>query len=134
MAVEAVDIMRDKRALNHMDPDTKAVHLRLEAWGVWAHSHEVQAWPEMSVIGRMMKYGTLEAAHHTRAPISMPDEIAAVDAAVARLGDIDKRAIIAYYTHWEAVEATAKRTGMRVRQLYNVLRRARWRLSGMLDV
>lgn len=124
--------MRDKRTMNHMDGDTKLVHLRLEAWGEWAKQHESIGYPAITPIGRMMEYGPMGAAQEGRPPVSMPDEIAATDAAVARLGAIDRKAVTEYYTRWEAAEVIARRCGLRVRQFQSVLRRARWRLLGML--
>jgi DNA-directed RNA polymerase specialized sigma24 family protein len=74
------------------------------------------------------KLGIPQEANFRGEP-EIPDDVAKIDSAIARLCEIDKRAIIAYYTHWEAMETIAKRCGMRVRQFQNVLRRARWRLT-----
>ena len=122
--------MRDPRAMNHMDPETTAVHLLLEAWGKWAKQPGIMGYPTSSPTEKAARYGKLgipQETNYKREP-EMPDDIALIDAAVGRLGDIDKRAIKAYYTHWEPKEVLARKCGMRVRQFQNVLRRARWRI------
>lgn len=122
----------DKRVMNHMDPETKAVHLRLEAWAEWSKDAEVRPFPSITLLGRVIEQGISGAGQQGRPPVSMPDPIARVDAAVGRLGDIDKRAIMIYYRRWEPIEVMARRMKMRPRQFQNVLRRARWRLQGYL--
>lgn len=122
----------DGRALSRMEPHSREVHLRLEAWGRWAHEGN-GAWPSITPIGRMMEYGPLGAAQPGKPPITMPEEIAVTDAAVARLCVIDRRAIVAYYTREEPIEACAKRIRMSVRHFQRVLWRARHRLAGHLQ-
>jgi hypothetical protein len=123
-------VMRDPRHLNHMDPDTKAMHLLLEAWGKWAKGPGIAGYPRCSPTERAARYGKLgipQESNYKGEP-EIPENIARVDAAIARLGEIDRRAIVSYYTHWEPVESLARKCSMRIRQFQNVLRRARWRL------
>lgn len=124
---------RDPRYLNHMDPETKRVHVRLEEWGKWARDAEIRPWPRRTLLGRVMDQGPSGAGESGRPPISMPNAIALVDAAVSRLGDIDRRVVQTYYLRWEPPEVMARRVGMRLRQFQSVLRRARWRIGGYLD-
>lgn len=112
-----------------MEADTKLVHALLEAWGRWAKDVDSRGWPPMTLLSRMIEFGPQGASQQGKPPISMPDEIARVDAAVGRLCEIDKRAVIAYYTRWEPMEVLAKRLHMRERQVRRVLDRARWRLA-----
>jgi hypothetical protein len=63
----------------------------------------------------------------------MPDHVAVVDAAVSKLGDIDRRVVKSYYLKWEPVTVMARHHHMRVLQFQRVLRRARWRIMGYLD-
>lgn len=128
---EVFETERDKRTMNHMDPETKSVHLRLEVWGRWAHE-EVRAWPRITLLGRVIEQGVSGAGQQGRPPVSMPDEIARTDAAVARLGEIDRKVIRAYYLREVSKEDAARQVRMRVRQFQNVLRRARWRIGGFL--
>lgn len=128
------DVTRDKRRMNHMDPETRVVHSRLEAWGAWAKDAEVRAWPASTLLARMIDQQAAGAAQGSKPPISMPDQIAATDAAVCKLNAIDKRAVQIYYLKWQPVESLARMMHMRPRQYQNVLRRARWRLALWLDV
>ncbi len=121
-------VERDGRAMNRMDPETKIVHAKLEAWGSWAREAHLRAYPPSTLLGRMIEFGAQGSSQQGRPPVSMPDEIAHVDAAVAKLGDIDRRAVLAYYTYWDAPEICAKRARLSLRQFQNVLRRARWRI------
>jgi hypothetical protein len=59
--------------------------------------------------------------------------VAAIDAAICKLGDIDRGVVRTYYLHWEPVSTMARRHHMRVLQFQRVLRRARWRIMGYLD-
>lgn len=126
---------RDPRAMNRMDPETKIAHARLEEWGRWAKDAEARAWPSVTLLARVMEQGTSAAGQSGKPPIAMPDHVAAVDAAVCRLGDVDRKAIRLYYLRWEPAEVLARRMerGMRARQFLNVVSRARWRISVMLD-
>lgn len=132
MMDEPVQPERDSRCMNHMDPETKLVHARLEAWGRWSRDAEVRPFPRVTLLGRVIEQGASGASQAGRPPIDMPDDIARVDAAVARLGAIDKRVVQTYYLRWEPIEVMARRNKMRVRQFQNVLRRARWRIGGYL--
>ena len=127
--------MTRSRAMNRMDEETKLVHLRLEEWAKWARDPGIAGFPHQSITEKAAKYGKLgipQEPLHKPEPM-MPESVAVVDAAVSRLGEIDRRVIRAYYLHWEPVEVMARRCGMRVRQFQNVLRRARWRIGGFLD-
>jgi hypothetical protein len=125
---------RDLRRVNHMDPETRIVHARLEAWGAWAKDAEVRAWPSITLLGRMIDQQACGAAQSGRPPISMPDEVAKTDAAVCKLNAIDKQAVQLYYIKWAPIEVHARKMQMRPRQFQNVLRRARWRLSLFLNL
>jgi DNA-directed RNA polymerase specialized sigma24 family protein len=132
-AVAAEIPSRDMRRVNHMDPETKIVHSKLEAWGAWAKDAELRAWPASTILARMIDQQATGAAQSGRPPIAMPDEIAAVDAAVCKLGVIDKRAVQLYYIRWQSIEVLAGMMRMRPRQFQNVLRRARWRLAAYMN-
>jgi len=117
------------RTSNRMDQESRAIHDLLEQWGKWALDSTLRAYPPITLLGRMIKYGPRGAAESGPPPVAMPSHIAAVDAAVAKLGEIDRKAIKAYYTREQPTEACAKDCHMRVRQFQNVLRRARWRVA-----
>lgn len=122
--------MRDARTMNHMDPETKLVHARLEEWGKWAKDiADSNGLPPITVIGRMMEYGPLGAAQAGRPPVSLPDRVAAIDGAVARLCEIDRRGIKEYYLKWQPIEVSARHLSKSVRQFQTILKRARWRIA-----
>lgn len=132
MAAVAEVLVRDVRA-NRMDADTKLVHARLEEWGKWAKGGEAHAWPSITYLGRWIEQGIDGAIQQGRPPVSMPQPVAVIDAAVSRLGAVDRAVIQTYYLRWEPIEIMARRHRMRVRQFQNVLRRARWRILGFID-
>ena len=76
-----------------MDPDTKMMHLLLETWGKWAKDSGIQGYPRCSSTERAARYGKLgipQESNYKGEP-EIPEQIAVLDAAIARLGDIDKR-------------------------------------------
>ena len=135
-AAEVVTMqIRSPRTMNHMDPDTKEVHARLEEWARWAKDLGIAGYPRQSLTEKAATYGKLgipqEPLH--KPEVVMPDRVAVVDAAICRLGDIDRSVVRAYYLNWEPTSTIARRLKMRERQFQNVLRRARWRIVGFLD-
>jgi hypothetical protein len=134
---EVIVYERDRRAMNHMDPDTKLVHARLEEWSRWAKDTGIAGYPHQSITEKAAKYGKLgipQESLHKPEP-TMPDHVARVDAAICRLGDVDRKALRLYYLSWDVAENLARRMdrSMRWRQFLNVVRRARWRVAGSLD-
>jgi hypothetical protein len=123
----------DKRVMNNMDPDTKAVHLRLEAWGAWSRNSQPREYPAATVLARVIEQGPMGAAHSGQRLVDlMPQEVARTERAVLRLGQIDRKVVMAYYLDWAPVEMLAPRCRMRKREFENVLKRARWRISGFI--
>lgn len=137
VACEAYVTERDRRSMNHMDPDTKIVHARLEEWAKWAKDMGIAGYPRQSVTEKAAQYGKLGIPQESnyRSEPMMPDHVARVDAAICRLGEIDKKAIRLYYLSWDVAENLARRMdrSMRRAQFLNVVRRARWRIASYLD-
>lgn len=129
----AAVMTRDMRGLNAMDEDTKRVHLRLEEWANAVGSDQLNGWPKVTMLGRLIEQGPMGASQQGKPPVSISDAVAIVDAAVARLGEVDRKVIRSYYLHCDSTEVNARRVNMRVMQFNNVLKRARWRLIGYLD-
>lgn len=128
-------VERDRRTMNHMDAETKIVHARLEEWSRWAKDVGIAGYPRQSLTEKAAQYGKLgipQESNYKGEPM-MPDHVAVVDSAIARLGDIDRRVVRTFYLHWEPTEVMARRCSMRKRQFESVLRRARWRICGFLD-
>lgn len=108
------------------------IHLRLEAWGEWSKNNpELREYPEISLMGKIEDYGPDGAvASGSHPSVSMPEPVEITERAVMRLGEIDRKVIKAYYLGWAPVELLARRCHMRVKEFENVLKRARWRVSG----
>jgi hypothetical protein len=137
MAAVAEVVMgeRDRRAMNHMDPDTKLVHARLEEWARWAKEIGIAGYPKQSPTEKAALYGALGLPQEplNKPEPLMPDHVAVIDAAICKLGEIDRAVVKTYYLNWTAVEVMARKHKMRVLQFQRVLRRARWRVMGYLD-
>jgi hypothetical protein len=115
-----------------MDPETRVVHGLLEAWGKTC-GDRFKPWPSRTLLGKIIDYGARGAAQASHAVDTIPDEVANVDAAVSRLGQIDKKVIVAYYTRYDPPEIVARKLHMRYRMFQAVLRRARWRIGGYIS-
>lgn len=122
---------RDRRAMNHMDPETRAVHSRLEQWARWARDRAIEAFPSRTVLGRVIDEGPAAGSPSGGAP-EWPAEVAEVERAVLSLGEIDRNVVRQYYLKWGPPEAHARAVHMSVAQFRRVLKRARWRLWGRL--
>jgi hypothetical protein len=124
-----------RKAMNHMDPETKLVHARLEEWAKWAKDSGIAGYPRQSLTEKAAQYGKLGIPQESnyRSEPMMPDHVALIDAAICRLGDLDRRVIKAYYLRWQAVAVMAWNLRMRERKFQHILQRARWRIMGYLD-
>ena len=126
---------RDGRVMNHMAPELKTTHARLERWGCWARTAGVRAWPQVTLLGRIIALGPEGACIPSSAVrTAIPDDISEVDAAVARLREIDKAVIRTYYLDWAPVEVMARHRRMSTARFHVSLRRARWRVHDYLLV
>lgn len=128
-----VKVERDARTMNNMDPETKAVHIRLEQWGLETRD-SLNGYPPVTLLGRLMEQGPMGAGQQGRPPVALSEAAAHVDACVGKLCQIDQQALRLYYHSQIPRELLAKRLHMRVRQAQNVLRRARWRVQAHLAV
>lgn len=118
-----------KRSLNHMAPDVKLVHIRLEVWGRWAKDRAPGDWPERTILARLMEEGP-GAGQITSKVVEIPEGIAETDWAVAHLKNPERLVIKTFYTQWSPVEVMCRKTRLRPRQFKAVLQRARWQLVG----
>lgn len=131
-----VQVSRDRRTMNNMDSETKAIHIRLEEWGIWARDKGIRGYPSESPMEKAVLYGKLGIPQESnfRAEPEIPDRVAHIDVCVARCCQIDQRALKAYYEYHISMYELARNMSMRERQAQNVLRRARWRVSAHLAV
>lgn len=138
MAAVMSDVVEEngrRKSMNHMDPETKEIHLRLEEWARWAKDSGIAGYPRQSLTEKAATYGKLgipQEPLHKLEPM-MPDRVALIDAAICRLGDLDRQVVKAYYLRWEAMSVMAWRLRMRERKFQHILQRARWRIMGYLD-
>lgn len=116
---------RDPRAINRLDPEIVPTHYRLEAWAKMARADPGVGWKRCSPIA---SFSTGRGQSGAPTYIDADDEV--TDAAVAHLGDIDRRVIWAYYVDWYKARLGEwwRLTGMKEKPAKNVLNRARWRI------
>ena len=118
--------------MNHMDPETKLTHARLEKWGRETRDRAENGFPAMTLLGRVIEQGP--GAGQPGRPISdLSPESAKVDACVARLWKRAQRCVRHYYCHWEPVEVMARKESVSVSQFKEILRRARWLIGSWLE-
>lgn len=122
---------RSRRAMNNMDADTKAVHIRLDEWSVWVkRALTVLGYPSESYYH---KWAALKIAPNPGFEAEMPDRPANVDKAVAGLGELDKSVIWRYYCQFRPARIWHELRGIDSQSTFDrVLKRARWRTSGFL--
>lgn len=113
------------------DTRDELVNLRLEGWARWSKLDAVRAWPRRTVLGRVIDQGW--AAGEAGGAREMPEDVAQVDSAIAKLGAIDRKVLVTFYTEWEPVNVMARRCRMREQQFRNVLKRAKWRVRLYLE-
>jgi DNA-directed RNA polymerase specialized sigma24 family protein len=114
-----------------MSGETLAVNARLEEWAKW-YLGKVRIGHVACNLGPVIHYGVRGTRGVDEQEV--PPHVVAVERAVCKLGEIDRRVIFAFYDrHEQSAEDLARRAGMRVSQFRNVLRRARWRIGGYLD-
>jgi len=129
----AVVVERDRRTMNNMDGETRALHIRLEQWGRETRE-SLHGYPALTLLGRLIEQGANGAAQTGRPPVSLSESAARADSCVAKLCQTDQKALRLYYQQEMAMETLASRLSMRTRQAQNVLRRARWRFGAHLAV
>lgn len=128
-----VSVQRDRRTMNHMDPETKAIHIRLEQWGAETREN-LSGYPPITLLGRLIEQGPMGASQTGKPPVSLSEPAARIDCCVGKLCQIDQRVLKFYYQAQISRDVLARKMSMRERQAQNVLRRARWRVAAHLAV
>lgn len=101
-------------AQRRLDDLLKPVDNRLHEWGVWARkSGVVLGWPSRTTLGRVIEEGYTGAAYGAQ-PVSMPPEIAEVDAAVATIPGRRHAVLLISYVYCPALPAEYQRRQLRV--------------------
>lgn len=109
------------------------VDVAMEAWVRWARN-VFPGWPNVSLLGRIIKYGVRGAAQLSGIQIEEVDELCElVDRALMRLTERERECIIEHYRRWETYEVSAKRIGISQESFRNAIHRARRRISDFLE-
>lgn len=124
--------MSDPRSMNHMDPETKRVHLRIEEWAAWAKDGAIGPGQVRSPAGRLLEQKVAAGAQGAGVG-EMPEQVAKVDAAICKLSEGERSVIRQYYLRWAAVEVMARHLRMRVGEFNVILRRARWKIGHLIE-
>ena len=98
-----------------LSKDLVVVDERLMVWGKWARNDDYGVgWPALTILGRVIEQGADGATQQGRPPISIPEPIAEVDAAVGRLNS-DRRAVVfVRYVHFPSLAAEHQRSKIRM--------------------
>lgn len=126
-----VEPERSKRELSHMDGQTKLIHARLEEWARHVNRPDgPQGYPSESY---NEKWARLEIAPEPGHEPMLPERVANVDAAVARLCTVDRAVIERKYRFWRPTDLWKGIPGIKNKAKFDtVLKRARWRVDGHL--
>lgn len=122
---------RDPRPMNSMTPETRYAHGFLLRWGEWSRDIGVRAWPEKTLLKRMMEAGPegalIQGGH---VPIADPSgEVLAVESIVKRMGAIDQLVLrVEYVEPWAMRDTKARVAHMKPSKFERTLRRARERV------
>lgn len=122
----AVDIMRERlmRTGGKSETVESMADARLDAWAEWSRGNGLHVgWPRATVLARLIEQHTA-AAQQGAPPVAMPDDIAAVDAVVARLSDLMRGVILAHYLTFAPSEVKARSLHLSRAHFWRLLRRA----------
>lgn len=119
-----VDQSRDRRGLNHMDPETRLTHARLERWGKETRERYSDGFPAITLLGRVIEQGP-GASHQGKPTADISESSQQVDACVARLWKRAQSCTRRYYQQWEPIEVMAGKEGVGLTQFREILRRSR---------
>lgn len=108
------------------------VDAMLEQWAKWGKAGLPVGWPQMTMLARVIEQGFTGASQQGPLP-EMSEAVEAVERAVLRLQNIDRRVIVKHYTFWQPIEVSARYCHMSPGRFRTVLHRARRRISDYLE-
>jgi hypothetical protein len=112
---------------NAMHGQTKAVDIVLAEWGRWMRNADrVLGWQTCNVLGKVRVEG-LDGAAQATSPTEIPDGIMLVDAAIAKLGQIRQKVLMAVYIEFPNDAAEVQRRRMK-RKFHITISKHRWDL------
>jgi hypothetical protein len=126
---------RDRRAVNRLNPELQDTHNALVNWArEKGEDRTGTEWHRKTLLGRVIEFGPDGLAHGTSGPTAVSEDYMATDAAVAHLGEIDRRIIWAYYVDWHKARDGSwwRLARMSEKKAGHVLNRARWRVKGYI--
>jgi hypothetical protein len=109
--------------------DLREADLRLRAWADWARSGRMNiGWPRLSMTARMVEWNRvgIRPDGGLPPPTIIPDEIAAIDALVAKLPEPQRNVIVIHYTYDDPREVKIRRAKIKRDQYRRYLDYARW--------
>lgn len=112
-------------------PELKEVDIALRSWADWALSSRVHiGWPRVSMTGRMVEWHRIGIRPERMAPlpVHIPDQVARVDALVAKLPDQQRLVLMTHYMRDEPIEVKIRATRMRAGTYRRYLDFGRWSL------
>ncbi len=116
-------VMREREKL---DVDTM-----LEAWARWGKS-ALPGWPPKTLLAKVIECGFTGAAQGAPLP-EMDEAVQAVERAVLRLTEAERRVLTKHYVAWEPGIASARELGITYDSFRQILKRARSRVADYLD-
>lgn len=112
--------------------DMAHIDALLEQWARWGKSGAALGWPPRTVLAKVIEQGFAGAAQPGPMP-EMDEAVQAVERAVLRLQEIDRKVVVKHYTYWQPVEVSARYCKMSPGRFRTVLHRARRRISDYLE-
>lgn len=118
----------------HLEGKTAAVDAALEAWARWARSALSEiGWPHHTILARVIESGVTGAAQRGGHPVERDSICEAVERAMLRLPDKEKRVLVRWYMHWEPLAVSAETMGITDNQFRVVLHRARRSVADYIE-
>jgi len=116
----------------NLSPDLAYAEYLIERWAQWGKGQVPGAWPSITLLGRVIEQGFTGASQAGPLP-EMASEVAAVEVAVLRLRDDERKVIVKHYVYWQPREVSARYCRMNTDQFDRVLHRARRRIADMVN-
>ena len=109
------------------------VDTALEAWARWAAGGlQALGYPRVTILAKLAEQGFTGASHRSHEGEVDP-AVLYVEAAILRLPERERKAIIVHYMHWEAVEGSARRCHCSVTQFRQALALGRREVAAYLE-
>lgn len=119
---------------SHLEGKSAAVDAALEAWARWARSAlSGIGWPHHTLLARIIEAGVRGAAQRGGCAIEHDTLCEAVERAILRLPEREKRVLVRWYMHWEPLSVSAESMGITDNQFRVILHRARRSVADYIE-